>query len=113
MGDDLFHVLTGYGTDEMGESALLVFSFAQLGGRFWGFLTVATALQACRKVGPAWLPYLYRAWRRGRRAAWLPALPFEQLLPLPLSTVRDIAGIEDTALSHPHGILRGAWSEAS
>ena len=110
---DLFHVLSGYGTDEMGESALLGFSFAQQGGRLWGFLGVATALQACREVGPSWLPYLYRAWRRGHRAAWLPAFPFEDLLPLPLATVRDIAGIEDESLSHPRGILRGTWSDAA
>jgi hypothetical protein len=41
-----------------------------------------------RTLGWPWLVYDFRAWRRGRRSTWLVALPWEELLPLPLDTVR-------------------------
>jgi len=43
LSHDLFHVLTGYGTDELGEATLLAFSLAQLGGRGQAFLSVVAA----------------------------------------------------------------------
>ena len=61
-------------------------------------------------LGVRWLPYVYRAWLRGRRATWLPALPFEELLWLPLSTVRHIANLESIEVAHPDGLIRGTWS---
>ncbi len=107
---DLFHVLSGYGTDELGEAALLAFSHAQLGGRGWGFLAVGATVQSYRVLGASWLVYVYRAWRRGRRARWLAGLPFEELLPLPLKTVRQLTGLETPDVEHPGGLLRGNWS---
>ncbi len=107
---DLFHVLAGYGTDEFGEAALLAFTYAQHGGRANRFLTLGASFQASRVLGARWLPYVYRAWRRGRRATWLPALPFEELLWLPLSTVRHIANLESIEVAHPDGLIRGTWS---
>ena len=110
---DLLHVLTGYGTDELGEAALLAFTYAQFGGRAWGFLTLGTAIQAVRAEGPRWLPYLYRAWGRGRIASWSAALPFEELLPLPLAAARHIMGIGEPEATHAAGALRGSWSKAA
>jgi ubiquinone biosynthesis protein COQ4 len=105
---DLFHVLTDYGTDELGEGTLLAFSLAQLPGRGQAFLTVGAALEAWRALGWRWLAYDFRAWRRGRQAAWLPALPFEELLPLRLDTVRRLAGVAEALEAHPGGVLRGS-----
>ena len=108
LSHDLFHVLTDYGTDELGEATLLAFSLAQLGGRGQAFLTVGAALEVVRTLGWRFLPYDFRAWRRGRRAVWLPALPWEELLPLRVETVRSLAGLPDARVSHPRGILRGS-----
>ena len=105
---DLFHVLTGYGTDELGEATLLAFSLAQLGGRSQALLTFGAALEVWRALGWRWLSYDLRAWRRGRRASWLVALPWEELLPLRLATVRRVAGIIEAAEAHPRGVLRGS-----
>jgi len=105
---DLFHVFTDYGTDELGEGTLLAFSLAQLPGRGQAFLTIGAALEAWRALGWRWLVYDFRAFRRGRRAAWLPALPFEELLPLRLDTVRRLAGVSDLRAAHPGGVLRGS-----
>jgi ubiquinone biosynthesis protein COQ4 len=108
LAHDLFHVLTDYGTDGMGEATLLAFTLAQLGGRAQALLTFGAAIELWRALGWRWLAYDYRAWRRGRRAAWLPALPWEELLPLRLATVRRLAGLEDVRTAHPRGVLRGS-----
>ena len=101
LAHDLFHVLTDYGTDELGEATLLAFTLAQLGGRSQALLTLGAALEVWRALGWRWLAYDFRAWRRGRRAAWLAALPWEELLPLRLDTVRRLAGLADAHAAHP------------
>ncbi len=92
---DLWHVLTGYNCDEDGERGLLAFSLGQTGSR-----EVAAQLQnvvrdeirfAWRTGDPEWrhlLGYLWHAWRRGRRARLLVAVPLEDYLSLPLDSVR-------------------------
>jgi ubiquinone biosynthesis protein COQ4 len=108
LAHDLFHVLTDYGTDELGEATLLAFTLAQLGGRSQALLTAGAALKVWRALGWRWLVYDFRAFRRGRRCAWLPALPWEELLPLRLDTVRRLAGVADACTVHPGGLLRGS-----
>jgi len=107
LAHDLFHVLTGYDTDDLGEATLLAFSLAQFGGFAQALLTVGAALDCTRARGWRFLRYDFRAWRRGRRAASLVALPWEELLPLRLDTVRRLAGVADAEDAHPEGILRG------
>jgi ubiquinone biosynthesis protein COQ4 len=107
LAHDLFHVLTGYGTDDLGEATLLAFSQAQLGGRANGLLTAGATFEVVRELGPAWLAYAFRAWRRGRRASSLVALPWEELLPVRLTTVRRIARVDSPEESHPEGIWAG------
>jgi ubiquinone biosynthesis protein COQ4 len=104
---DLSHVVTGYGTDDVGEATLLAFSLAQLPGRAIALLTAGATVEVWRQLGARWLRYAFRAWRRGRRAVRMIALPWEELLPLPLDTVRDLAALEPDDVSHPAGILRG------
>src|SRR5262245_38314514 len=48
---DLWHVLTDYGTDELGEAALLAFSYAQLPGRANRLLVVGAALRGTAEWG--------------------------------------------------------------
>lgn len=105
---DLLHVLTDYGTDELGEGTLLAFSLAQFPGRGQAFLTIGAALELWRTLGWRWLAYDLRAWQRGRRAADLVALPWEDLLPLPLAAVRRIARVAEASEVHHAGILRGS-----
>jgi ubiquinone biosynthesis protein COQ4 len=111
LAHDLFHVLTGYPTDDVGEATLLAFTLAQMGGRGQALLTVGAALRILRAIGWRWLLYDLRAWRRGRRAAWLVALPWEELLPMRLETVRRLAGVAPAEEAHPGGILRGVVVE--
>jgi ubiquinone biosynthesis protein COQ4 len=103
---DLWHVLTGYGTDPAGEATLLAFSLAQIPSR--GFVLLSLTGAWLLPAG-GWLAcqrHLVRAYRRGRRAARLDVAAYEDLLPLPLAEVRRRLGIEPAAVAHPRGILR-------
>ena len=104
---DLWHVLTGYGADPIGEATLLAFSWAQNGSRANRLLTLGASLRMVRAIGLSWIPYVWKSWRRGRSAVCLAALPYEKLLPLPLDEVRAIAGIEPPKVAHPGGVLSG------
>lgn len=108
---DLFHVLSGYGTDEVGEATLLAFSQSQFRGRANALLTLGAAFEVWQVLGWRWLVYLKRAWRRGARARWLTALPLEELLPQPLDAVRRLAAIEPAEVAHPEGIWAGSLDE--
>jgi ubiquinone biosynthesis protein COQ4 len=104
---DLWHVLTGYGTDELGEAALVAFSHAQIPNRSFPLLLIAAALKGPKSWDLAWPRYLWRAWRRGRRAKLLTAAPWEELLALPVTEVRARLGVEPARRWHPEGIRAG------
>ncbi len=103
LSHDLWHVLTGYGTDEMGELALLGYSRAQgLAGRAISFFTVLGATFG----GPRVIHHMYQADRRGKQSACLVAQRWEEWLPLPLERVRTRLLIPPLADAHPNGLLR-------
>lgn len=107
LSHDLLHVLTGYGADSLGETALLWFDHGLAGGRANALLMLGAALRTRREAGRGWLRYLWRARRRGRRAGCVAALPWEELLPWPLAEVRRLAGIEAPEDVHPEGVRAG------
>lgn len=86
---DRWHVLAGYDTDALGEACIVAFSFAQTGQL--GF--AAIALGAAREIEredpkvPA-VKAVFEAWRRGRRAGWLPAQDYETLFAEPITDAR-------------------------
>ena len=102
---DLWHVLAGYGADDLGEAALLPFSWAQQGGLANGFLTLGAAFRVWNFPDTSWPRYVWRAWRRGRRALPLDTLAYEELLAEPLEEVRRAVGIDPPEQSHPDGVL--------
>jgi len=104
---DLWHVITGYGTDEAGESALLAFTLAQIPTRGMAVLVVAAGVVGRKDLRLSWPRYLHRAWVRGRRAELLTTVPWEDLLPRPLEEVRLRLRIEPARVAHPGGILTG------
>jgi ubiquinone biosynthesis protein COQ4 len=82
---DLWHTVTGYKGDLIGEASLLAFSFAQTWNPGVG-LIVLTAL--VRGGDPQVRRLILGGFSRGVRAAWLPGVPWEDLLALPLDRVR-------------------------
>jgi len=102
---DLWHVLTGYGRDEAGEAANLAFTVGQVPSRGVKLMVFTAAVIGPIRIDFAWQRYLFRAWRRGRRAAMLSVVPYEQLLALPLSEARARLNIEAPEVAHPMGVV--------
>ncbi len=100
---DLQHVLTGYGTDSIGENALLLFTRGQnLAGPGLRTYTTLTVLGSTWRVRR----FIWDAYMWGRRVPSLVAAPYEHLLPMPLSQVRNRLGLGKPEDAHPFGILQ-------
>jgi len=104
---DVWHVLSGYGADDLGEAALLPFSLAQQGGLGRAVLTLGSVLQAWRQARWDWPREVVAAWRQGRRAVDLACVPYEEILAEPLGDVREALGLRPPLAVHrghvPHG----------
>jgi len=87
---DLWHVVTGYDRDLVGEAALLAFTYAQTRNRGIGFIVAVAWWRSPHERRRV----IREAYRRGRKARWLPAASWEELLPEPLSQVRCTLGLE-------------------
>jgi ubiquinone biosynthesis protein COQ4 len=86
---DVWHVLTGYGRDALGEACVVAFSHAQTRNLGFGFIAVGAAREIEREApGVPALKAIWEAWRHGRRAAWLPGLDYAALFAEPLETAR-------------------------
>lgn len=86
---DLWHVLSGYQTDALGEACVVSFSFAQT--KSWGFALIGFAagreLQRLLPGRPV-MKAVWQAYQNGRKAAWLPVEHYESLLREPLDQAR-------------------------
>lgn len=86
---DIWHVLTGYGTDALGEACVVSFSYAQTRNLGFAFIGWGAAREIQREVRsvPA-RRAVWQAYRNGKAARWLPALDYEVLFGQPLEEVR-------------------------
>jgi len=85
---DIWHVLTGYGRDALGEACLVAFSYAQTKGLGWAFIAVAAALRSRQAGGYPYVRAILEGYRRGRAAAWLLGEDYEQLMAEPIEAAR-------------------------
>ena len=89
---DLWHVVTGYQGDLVGEAAILAFSFAQTRHPGVGLIVLGALYEASRygsietEVDPRWA--ILQGFVRGVRSDWLVAQDWEALLSQPLDDVR-------------------------
>jgi len=90
---DLWHVVSGYGRDVLGEAALLGFTYAQTRNRGIGIITFFGALKLTQQYGSGALRAVWQGYRAGFRCAWLPSQEWELLLEQPLHLVRRDLGI--------------------
>ncbi len=101
---DVWHVLTGYGTDGLGEACVVAFSYSQT--KSLGFALIAHAgAHQYQKIGNGH-PYrkaVMEAFRNGRKAAWLPEVDYVKLFGENLEAARARLGINppSTYLSIP------------
>ncbi len=91
---DLWHILTGYGRDALGELSLVSFSYAQTKSLGWAVIAVGGALRALRMPGgKGAVKAIREAYARGKAAAWLPGEDFEVILHMPLEAARARLGL--------------------
>ena len=85
---DLWHTLTNYGRDELGEVCLLAFTCAQSPNRGIAFITLVGVYQMIKRYGWDVPGTVLGAYRDGKKAQWLPAQDWEALLQQPIGEVR-------------------------
>ncbi|HEY1958218.1 MAG TPA: Coq4 family protein [Polyangiaceae bacterium] len=98
---DLWHAVTGYSGDVLGEASLLAFTFAQThnpGIAFIIAIAIAKTANAALGGGKEARKTMLDGFRRGRKAAWLPGQDWESMLALPIEEVRARLGIEAPAV---------------
>jgi len=85
---DIWHILSGYHRDGLGEACLVAFSYAQTGSLGWAFIALGAAL---RQSGPhrgLVRRAIWQGYRRGKAAKWLAGEDYVQLMSEPLDAVR-------------------------
>lgn len=95
---DLWHVVTGYQGDLLGEASVLAFTFAQTWNAGIGVIVAAAFATA---GDPDAHRMFADAFARGLRAAWLPAVEWEELLDQPLDAVRARLRVGPPAVYEP------------
>lgn len=92
---DIWHVLTGYKADEsLGEAALVAFSYAQVGGLGWAFIAAAASLKSLKVTGNTlFAKAVWEGYKRGKKAKWISAEDYLQLLHEPIDAARKRLGL--------------------
>jgi ubiquinone biosynthesis protein COQ4 len=85
---DLWHILTGYHRDGLGEACLVAFSYAQTGALGWALIAVGAAVQALKAGGGTQARAIWQGYQRGKAARWLPGEDYLLLMNEPLEAAR-------------------------
>ena len=86
---DLWHILSGYHRDGLGELCLVAFSYAQTGSLGWAVIALGGVLQGFKLGhGRTVAGAVWQAYRHGRAAKWLPGEDFAAILNEPLDAAR-------------------------
>ena len=107
---DLWHTLTQYGRDTLGEACLLAFTYAQTKNRGLGVICLAGCFKLRAVYGSEVFKAAWRGYKDGKRAAWLPGQDWEHLLTLPIEQVRTQLGI---TTPQQYAELRNAYPQAA
>jgi ubiquinone biosynthesis protein COQ4 len=89
---DLWHALTGYQGDVLGEASLLAFLFAQTWNPGVGLIVAAALVKSARE--PEAQRTIVGGFQRGLRAHWLPGVEWEALLARSIDEVRAMLGVD-------------------
>ena len=92
---DLWHVLTGYGRDPLGELCLLGVLYSQIRNPGTAFIALLGLLQVPFEYpGAPSIRAVIQGFSIGRRAQWMIAQDWEALLALPIDEVRAQLGLD-------------------
>lgn len=95
---DLFHVLTGYGREGLGEACVLSFTWSQNGNNGTIFMAYMAGLQIQKRVNLPAIQCVSIARKEGKRAVRLSDQRFSDLLQSPLKDVRNQLNINPAPL---------------
>ena len=95
---DLWHILTGYGRDGLGEACLVAFSYPQTKSLGWAFIAFGVWLRSGSADGALGRKAILEGYRRGKAAAWLPGEDYEALMAEPLEAARARLGLGRPAI---------------
>jgi ubiquinone biosynthesis protein COQ4 len=96
---DVWHVLTGYGTDALGEACVVAFSYQQT--RSLGFALIAHAATRQfnkRGKGQPYSQAVRQAFRNGKAAKWLPEVDYPALFAENLEDARRRLNIQPASV---------------
>lgn len=106
---DIWHILSGYHRDALGEACLVAFSYAQTRSLGWAFIAFGAASTA-RNSGYPMVKAIWQGYQRGKAAAWLLGQDYERLMSEPLEAARRRLGITPATIydSIPANVRDGA-----
>jgi ubiquinone biosynthesis protein COQ4 len=85
---DLWHILSGYHRDGLGEACLVAFSYAQTNSLGWAFIAAGAALRSRKGPKQPYRKAIWQGYQRGKAAAWLLGEDYERLMAEPLDAAR-------------------------
>ena len=85
---DIWHILSGYHRDALGEACLVGFAYAQTGGLGWALIAAGAAWRARKARQYPFVKAIWQGYRRGKAAAWLLGEDYERLMREPLEGAR-------------------------
>jgi ubiquinone biosynthesis protein COQ4 len=106
---DIWHILSGYHRDGLGEACLVAFSYAQTGGLGWALIGVGAAIRT-RKGEQPYARAIWQGYQRGKAAAWLLGEDYGRLLNEPLEAARRRLNITPATLYNAIPVAARDWS---
>lgn len=85
---DVWHILSGYHRDALGEACLVAFSYAQTKGLGWALIAFGAASRARKGKDHPYVKAIWQGYQRGKAAAWLLGEDYERLMSEPLEAAR-------------------------
>lgn len=86
---DLLHLVTGYGRDPVGEACVVAFSYAQTGHIGFAVIAFFGGLNIAKQLTDAPVKRaVFEAYRRGKACGWLVGADWENLMAVPVETIR-------------------------
>jgi ubiquinone biosynthesis protein COQ4 len=107
---DIWHILSGYHRDALGEACLVAFSYAQTGGLGWALIALGAASRARKDKSQPYVKAIWQGYKRGKAAKWLLGEDYERLMAEPLDAARKRLGIPPATIydSIPAEVRDGA-----
>jgi ubiquinone biosynthesis protein COQ4 len=112
---DIWHILSGYHRDALGEACLVAFSYAKTKGLGWALIGAGAAWKARGAKQYPFIKAIWQGYQRGKAAAWLLGEDYEALMAEPLEGARRRLNITPATIynSVPAAVRNGMLPSAS